>query len=63
MKLKFDKIRPPNFAITDKGKFSLAELDHNDFLEYVECFRDALINRRIEQIQQKEIDASLGADE
>ena len=49
MKLTFDIKHVPNFAITDKGKFALWELDHEDFLEYCENYNTALIENRIKQ--------------
>jgi hypothetical protein len=48
MKLKF-KFRSPNFAITDKGKFSLGELDATDFNEYLAEVKASMMRRRQEQ--------------
>ena len=62
MKLEGFKIRSPNFAIHEKGKWSLAELDDEDFDTYLNEFGWALKNRRAEQIKLKN-DAILGAAE
>jgi len=63
MKLENFKISPPNFAIHEKGKWSLAELDEDDFDTYLNEYGWAIKNRRAKQIKQKKLDASLGADE
>ena len=63
MKLENFKITSPNFAIHEKGKWSLADLDNEDFDRYLNEYGWAIIKRRDEQVEQKKIDASLGADE
>ena len=52
MELKF-KIIPPNFVITDKGKFSLADLDSKEFNNYIFAYRKALVDRREQQKNTK----------
>lgn len=52
MKLYFE-IKSPNFAITDKGKFSLSDLDDDDFNEYLDETQRVIVARRNEQIEQK----------
>lgn len=51
MKLYF-KITPPNFALTDKGKFSLAQLDEDDFEQYCKSYIQAIKERRKEQMDK-----------
>ncbi len=52
MKLYF-KILPPNFAITDKGKFSLATLDDDDFEQYCKDYLQAIKDNRERQFEAK----------
>ena len=37
---------PPNFAITDKGKFSIADLDLKEFEKYCKAFQEAIGQNR-----------------
>lgn len=53
MKLKDFKILPPNFAICDKGKFSLKDLDDDDFEVYLEEYKISIINRREKQKEEE----------
>ena len=56
MKFEF-KINPPNFAITDKGKFSIADLDGKEFTQYCDEFVNALIKNR-QRIQKLKKDGN-----
>lgn len=53
MKLVFN-IRPPNYVLTkNAGRYSLADLDDEDFKEYLDAYNEAIIDNRIRQ--QKEV--------
>lgn len=47
------EITPPNFVITDKGKFSIADLDQKEFDEYCAEFGKQLALNRERIIKLK----------
>lgn len=51
MKLKFNKPQVPNYVRTDKGLFDLADLDQEEFKEYLDVFCDALTVNREHRIK------------